>query len=341
MKIKTVTLNSTKEDVAQDIYDSIKKKEDEKSRRFHFGLSQAGHECDRYLWLSFRWALDQKLDGRILRLFRRGHLEEEMLEADLLAAGFEVNHMTKDQISVDAGSHVSGSLDGFIKYKGKTHLLEIKTHNDKSFNDMVKKGVKESKPMHYIQMQVYMYLYKKVDRALYFAINKNDDKIYAERIKLDKTLAKRKVERCKSIALDNRLPPPLSEDATFFKCKICSFHSFCHKRKMPDFSNCRTCAHSTPKEDSTWYCERWKDTIPQSHQEEGCRSHVIHPDLIEYELTEPKDEWTAQYMVEGVKVPNGENGFKSSELIANAYALAFLDGNTELLISEFGAELIK
>ena len=36
--------------------------------RPHMGCSQLGHPCDRWLWLSFRWAIQPQFPGRILRL---------------------------------------------------------------------------------------------------------------------------------------------------------------------------------------------------------------------------------------------------------------------------------
>src|SRR5690606_25468238 len=51
-------------------------------------------------------------------------------------------------------------------------LTEWKTHNDKSFADLKKRGVRESKPEHYVQMCTYM---RKMGLAvaLYGAVNKN------------------------------------------------------------------------------------------------------------------------------------------------------------------------
>ena len=68
----------------------------------------------------------------------------------------------------------SGSIDGIIE-KGvpeaptKRHILECKTHSLKSFKDLCDKGVQESKPQHWCQMQLYMHG-TGIDRALYFAV---------------------------------------------------------------------------------------------------------------------------------------------------------------------------
>lgn len=44
--------------------------------RRHLGASLIGHECSRYLWYTFRWVKAPDFDGRMYRLFQRGHLEE-------------------------------------------------------------------------------------------------------------------------------------------------------------------------------------------------------------------------------------------------------------------------
>ena len=80
--------------------------------RPHLGCSMLGHHCERWMWLSFRWAVIEQFPGRILRLFRRGQNEEAQIISDLRAIGMVVNGT---QRRVDFGSHVSGSLDGIGK----------------------------------------------------------------------------------------------------------------------------------------------------------------------------------------------------------------------------------
>src|SRR5699024_1909675 len=81
--------------------------------------------------------------------------------------------------------------------------------------------------------------------------------------------------------------------------------------------NCRTCAHATPREDSTWHCARWDAEIPQANQPDGCRAHVLHPDLVPWTL-EGGDGVNATYRVGGHAVTNGEGGASSWEIIAHA-----------------------
>jgi hypothetical protein len=245
------------------------------------GASQVGHPCARWLWLSFRWAVAPKHPGRILRLFRRGHREEETVVADLEAIGIKI---TRRQERIAFGSHVSGSIDGVaigVPEAPKTeHLLEIKTHSAKSFADLKKHGVEKSKPQHWVQMQVYM-LGLGLERALYVAVCKDTDEVHTERIHFDAEAAMAAVDRAMKVAVADRMPPPISTDPAWHECAYCPAREFCHAKHMTDQVNCRTCVHSTAKPDNTWRCERHDgDDIPVDFQREGCGSHILHPDLV-------------------------------------------------------------
>ena len=137
--------------------------------RPHMGASQIGHPCDRWLWLSFRWAVVPQFPGRILRVFRRGRNEEDTIVSDLRAIGLDVRGAQK---RVDFGCHVSGSLDAIIESgvpgSAKRHIAEFKTHSRKSFEYLDKHGVEKSKPEHFVQMQAYMHG-TGIERALYVA----------------------------------------------------------------------------------------------------------------------------------------------------------------------------
>ena len=316
--------------------------------RPHLGCSMLGHPCDRWLWLSFRWAVVERFPGRILRLFRRGHMEESTIVSDLRAIGIDIQSTGKSQARVHFGAHVSGSIDGII-YSGvpeapkKKHLAEFKTSSKKAFDDTVKKGVKASKPVHYAQMQVYMYG-KDIDRALYLVVCKDDDRIYTERVRLDKKEAERLIERGKRITLAERMPEPLSTDPSWFQCKFCPGHSFCFDTHMTERVNCRTCAHVTPLDDSTWHCARYDaGNIPVDHQHDGCACHVLHPDLVPWQRAESANEWEAVYIIDGREVCNGEGGshtYESRELVSNLAACLSGDDGIEAIRNEMGGRLI-
>lgn len=317
--------------------------ENQEPPRPHMGLSQVGHHCDRYLWLNFRWAHVEKFSGRVLRLFQRGHDEEKKIVKLLKRAGLVIEFAGHLQFKVDFGSHVSGSLDGIIKYGVpgdvmSRYILEVKTHNTKSFSKLKKEGVKESKPMHYRQVQSYM-LGSKIDRCLYVAICKDNDELYIETIMLNAESAQIGVNKMKSIAMSEYLPPKISESSSWFECKMCSMHEFCHKTKLTKEVNCRTCEHSKPQKDSTFFCSKHNDVIPVDFQYRGCDYHSIHKDLTPWETVPSDIDHHNTFMIDGNEVLNGKRGFSSHEIIANPGACFKNDRFTQDLRKNFEARV--
>ena len=299
--------------IAQQI--DTKHEETPQEFRAHLGCSLIGEKCERKIWLGFRWAIKESFPGRILRLFRRGHLEEQTVIDDLRSIGMTVERL---QERVEFGSHVGGSIDGVVDGM----LLEIKTHADKSFVALKKDGVQKSKPLHDVQMQSYMKglgLFK----ALYYAVNKNTDEIHTEIVDYDQAVADKYVERAKRIALSNGMPPPISTDPSWFECKFCSGHDLCHGNKLTKQVNCRTCAHSTATPEGAFVCEKYNVTLTTEQQKTGCQAHIIHPDLIDAKYT--PTEFGVIWHTKHGDVANGiadAHIYESSEIVANLEACA-------------------
>ena len=283
--------------------------------RGHLGVSTLGHPCDRWVWLSFRWAVIEHFPGRILRLFRRGQREEETIIKDLRAIGITINHTCLDadgQSRVDFGCHVSGSIDGIIESGVPTaektrHIAEFKTHSLKSFRELQKIGVKAAKPIHWWQMQGYM-LGTGIERALYVAVCKDNDEMYTERVYFDKEKAEALIKRGHRLALLERMPEPLSADPSWYQCKFCAAYDFCHKTHCIREVNCRTCAHVTPTQKGAWMCALSGDEpIREDEQLLGCPRHVLHFDLVPWKWCGgTADGRCGLYEADGRRFINGE-----------------------------------
>ena len=298
--------------------------------RPHLGASILGHHCDRWIWLSFRWAIREQIPGRVRRLFRRGHNEEALIVKDLRAIGVNISATEYDQTRIDFGTHIGGSVDGIIEggvpgAEASRHIAEFKTHNRKSFDDLTRKGVLAAKPQHWCQMQMYMHGLG-IERALYVAVCKDDDRLYTERVKYDQEAAETILSRGRRLAVAERMPDPISTDPTWYQCKFCPAHSFCHERRLTQEVNCRTCARSTPTDDGKWACARWDaEHVEVEHQRTGCHAHVLHPDLVPWPFKDSGGPNEAVYVIDGVDVRNGEGDaftFSSQELIAGGDACA-------------------
>ncbi|MHB2169943.1 PD-(D/E)XK nuclease family protein [Alsobacter sp. R-9] len=256
----------------------------ERDERTYLGASVIGDECERRLWYGFRWATPpEDFDGRKLRLLETGHHEEARMIEDLGAAGVEVwdrNPETGEQWCVVAvDGHFRGHLDGVVlrvpEAPSTPHVLECKTHNEKSFKELVSKGVEASKPTHFAQMQVYMDLMG-IPRALYLAVNKNTDEIYAERIAYDPVKAGQILAKAERIIRADR--PPIGLDAKAWQCGYCPAGGVCRDRQFAR-RNCRTCLHATPIADG-WRCELQDRNLTTDDQRAGCPSHRFIPALV-------------------------------------------------------------
>lgn len=266
--------------------------------RTYLGMSTMGNECDRALWYAFRWAHGpETLDGRKLRLFETGHREEARMLDDLEMAGVTVERVDPSsggQWAVSAlGGHFRGHMDGqgegFAEAPKARHVLEFKTHNEKSFKALVKDGVQKAKPGHFAQMQLYMH-YSGIARAFYMAVNKNTDEIHTERIVYDALHALGLENRARVIIDSPQPPAKLHEDPTAkmaWVCNYCPAFQQCHGGKFAE-RNCRTCLHATPV-DGGWHCARFQ-TIDEGTQRKGCSLHLYIPGLVPGEQVDADPE---------------------------------------------------
>ena len=263
--------------------------------RSHLGASQIGRPCERDVWLAFRWAEYPHFHGKLLRLFRRGKLEESVIIADMRTAGFTIHDADPETgaqfVFSDHGGHMGGSMDGaglgFPEAPETWHVLEFKTHNSKSFDAMEKNGVASTKPEHYDQMQMYMG-WSGMDRALYVAVCKDDDRLYCERVAFNKKRFEDLRAKAERIIFSETPPPKINKSPAFYLCKLCEMANVCHGEDFPRV-NCRTCAHSTAMRDGTWKCARHDKLLSKEEQRAACDSHLFHPSQLEEILGQPVD----------------------------------------------------
>lgn len=298
--------------------------------RSHFGLSNAGEDCGRKLWYSWRWTVAKLFPARILRLFNRGHIEEARFLAMLMAAGFDVYFETPEggQFKIeDFNGHAGSALDGVVigipdLPAGLPALVEMKTHNNKSFTKLKKEGVRNCQWKHFTQMQVYM---RKNDLhwALYMAVNKDTDELWGEIIELDMAIADRVLDRVGVLIYTDEAPARVNNSPGWYECKYCDYHKNCHGTNVPEI-NCRTCISSSPVGNKEWHCSRYNVLLPKERQLSGCDGHIYLPSLLNGAvLTKDRadDEgyvriqWHGQEVFLADQTIDGRKGITSKELL--------------------------
>ncbi len=266
----------------KDAYDPVV----ETGHRKHLGASIIGRPCSRALWYSFHWAHFERAEPRMQRLWNRGHLEEGRMVALLMAIDVEVyqydEHGKQFRVSGVDG-HFGGSLDCvLLRLPGmppeEPVLGEFKTYNEKQFAELVKAGsVKDAKPEHWVQMQIYMSK-RGLRWALYMAVNKNTDDLYAEMVECVPQAAVAYEERAAMIINSERPPPKINESPSWYQCRFCDMRPVCHESRPPAV-NCRTCVHARIADAGGWGCAHWQQLIPEQVQRTGCASYQRNPHL--------------------------------------------------------------
>ncbi len=241
------------------------------------GASSIGEECPRALWLDWRGYARKAFPGRMLRLFGTGHLQEDRVVADLRAAGLQVWEKREDGAQyefTDPTGHLVCKVDGVVKgvpeRAEKPHVLEVKTHNQTSFNAVVKHGVQKSKPLHYVQMQVGMWL-SGLTRALYVALCKNDEQYEVQRVRTDRKVQQEAERKVIKLVEARMRPAMISDDPESFACKFCDMREVCYGRVEP-LRHCRTCQSCIPVEGGEWYCAQHDRRLSLEEQRAGCVS---------------------------------------------------------------------
>jgi hypothetical protein len=273
--------------------------------REHLGASVIGHNCSRELWYIFRWVKDPRFSGNTLRLFNRGHLEEGRFVALLLMLGCEVwqHNSSGEQFRVvDHNGHFGGSLDcvlrGIVEWPDVAMLGEFKTHGDKSFVKLAGddwdahlaapnkvpfsgEGVRTTKFEHFVQMQTYMGKMG-LPCALYLAVNKNTDSVYAELVMFDSAVFEAFRARARDIVYSNVPLARVKNDPTWWQCKSCNMRSVCWDKAAPE-RNCRTCEHSRTITNGSWECRKIDEpdspVLDKEAQLRACPHYSLLPSL--------------------------------------------------------------
>lgn len=208
--------------------------------RTYLGASRIGEPCSRRLAFEMMAVpVDEGrgFDGPILRIFEAGHVFETLSIRWLRAAGFDLRTARRDGgqfgFSV-AGGRIRGHIDGVIVGGPDVGLpwpalWEHKALNARSWEDLVKKGLRESKPVYQAQVQIYM-AYLDVPVTLFTALNKNTQELFHEVVRFDPAEAQALSDKAVAVlqAVDaGELPPRIASAPDFYLCRFCDYAHRC------------------------------------------------------------------------------------------------------------------
>ena len=213
--------------------------------RDYLGASRLGAACERALQFEYAKApVDHGRDteGRMLRIFERGHVMEDCMVAWLRDAGFDLRTRKADGeqfgFSVADGrlrGHVDGVFVGGPEGFAYPALWECKCLGNKSWSDLEKKGLAISKPVYAAQVAIYQaYLELHEHPAIFTALNADTMEIYTELVPFDAALAQRMSDRAVKVITvteAGELLPRAVHDSTHFECRMCAWQDRCWRTK--------------------------------------------------------------------------------------------------------------
>ena len=169
--------------------------------RDYLGGSRIGEECARKL--VYEVTHTTKDTGRdfpagILRIFDAGHQIEALAIRWLRQAGFDLRDRNAEGTQFGftaADGKLRGHADGVIVAGPDIGirwpaLWESKALGQKSWTDLVKHGLRQSKPIYFAQVQLYM-AYFELEVALLTAVNRDSLALHHEAVPFDAAEAQR------------------------------------------------------------------------------------------------------------------------------------------------------
>ena len=209
--------------------------------RQYLGASRLGVACERALQYEYTHApvdYGRDVQGRILRIFERGHVNEECMVGWLRDAGFDLRTHKSDGeqfgFSVADGrlqGHIDGVFVGGPEGFAYPALWENKCLGSKSWRDLEKNRLAISKPVYAAQIALYQaYLELARNPAIFTAVNADTMEIYTELVPFDAALAQRMSDRAAKMITATEaaeLLPRAFADQTHFECRMCAWQDRC------------------------------------------------------------------------------------------------------------------
>ncbi|MEW6686278.1 MAG: PD-(D/E)XK nuclease family protein [Candidatus Edwardsbacteria bacterium] len=200
--------------------------------------SDAG-KCLRALVYLWRGTEGKKPDNRTFFVFEDGHLHHQTIRNQLRRAGLEFT-MEEAPIS-DPKIPLSGKLDAVIRLGGKYYVLEIKSINRFSFEEVTHQG---PIPSHVIQLQLYLHYVQNLFRlntqsGILLYKCKDTSRFWESLIEYDETQVKTFFDTVAEVKehLGKNTLPPRPYRVTDWECQYCDYSEICWEGMEKELEN--------------------------------------------------------------------------------------------------------
>ena len=206
-------------------------------KRDYLGISEIGEPCERRLWAKVNdlpRSASSEFSPRLRMIFSLGDCIEEEVIRLLAMAGYEVHYTDPDTgeqfEATDFDGRLKGHLDGKIWINREVRdpsVLEIKSANEKSFEEFIELGYERWNPKYWGQIHGLMGWFG-IDTALAVVYSKNTSRIHSEFIRFDHSYFELLVGRAiRVLSCDAPEIPAEATSASCTFCKWCPYNEWC------------------------------------------------------------------------------------------------------------------
>ena len=206
MGVKEITENVTKSWETKDLGQLLVKQLDKQlahpqksTSKGKFFVSAIGNPCDRYLWVHYNGLIPKKpISATLQRIFGVGSSAE-----DRYAKYFGDLMLYREQsCRIESPVLLSGRADFILHHDGKLFVLELKTINQRGWDNDIANGPKME---HSTQLQCYLHMLGHAEGVILYE-NKNTQQIRTFVVKRNDDLWDGILSRAQTIA--NMVAPP-------------------------------------------------------------------------------------------------------------------------------------
>lgn len=199
-------------------------------KRNYIGASNIGSDCLRQLWYQYKGYEGIPLTAKQRRTFEIGRRLEGMVIQLLRDAGLHIATIWYD-LSDPELDYFQGHVDAVWcdKDSGEDKaIIEVKTAKDSSFKQFVNQGLKHWNKSYYAQLQAYMGM-SEIFSAYILVLNKDNSDIFDELVTFDAEYYETLQFRARIIHEAKEAPCRVSNNPSWWLCKMCKFKEICHK----------------------------------------------------------------------------------------------------------------
>lgn len=196
--------------------------------RDYIGASYIGNPCERSIWYLYN-QYHNYFTPKQFRNFAIGKNLESLILDYLENAGLALERNWETLIEPEVPT-LKGHIDAMWLYEDREPraVIEVKTARDSSFNNFVKKGLKEWSQTYYAQLQAYMGM-SKVYGGYLIALNKDTSELHDEYVLFDKNFYESLKAKAKYISEAKEPPKKINNSPLFYICRSCPFKGECHR----------------------------------------------------------------------------------------------------------------